>query len=158
MVLWKTELTRWTGRNQNRTIDAVLCWVWPKNTYLCYIKNMTVSFSQLIMNKMAGSEILFRLMVKCQGKNYPCLLEKNILELRNTELWDKHSAMFRLMSFGFVFKRIISEFRKRLLNLFFNLHYIFVWIKFFIFVIDHKRSVLKRRWWRTSSCSFKYWV
>jgi len=32
---------------------------------------------------MAGSEILFGLMLKFHRNNYTCLLEKNILELRN---------------------------------------------------------------------------
>jgi len=48
---------------------------------------MTITFSQLIRSHMVGSEILFGLMLKCQRKNYSCLLEKKTL-LRNemTEL------------------------------------------------------------------------
>ena len=44
---------------------------------------MTITFFQLIWNNMVGSEILFRLMLKCQHKNYPCLSEKKLLQLRN---------------------------------------------------------------------------
>ena len=47
---------------------------------------MGISFSQFIPNTMVVSKFLFQLKLKCQCKNYPCLLEKAILNYEMTEL------------------------------------------------------------------------
>ena len=57
----------------------ILCWILPKNAQFSYNRNMIITFSQSLRNSMVGYEILFRLMLKFQSKNYPCLLEKTIL-------------------------------------------------------------------------------
>jgi len=51
---------------------------------------MIISFSQLVRNILAGSEILLRIMLKCQRKNYPHLLEK----LSCTAKWQNSDIKF----------------------------------------------------------------
>jgi len=85
----KNTLENWTntlnGDHWKRFQEAIkmelltklTCCGCSKNTLLYYIRNTTVTFLQKIRNNIVGSEILFQLIVKCQRKNYPCLLEKH---------------------------------------------------------------------------------